>query len=450
MDETEGRMARLSDNLDCIIDSDGQRVEYNDPRIVHIWTIGYGRLTLRMIKKVYENSGRKYRCFNATTVELMQYAKKVCSGRECVPMTAMVGAALKDIHDNREAGEISIYICLDQEGPCQNGAWPAVWETFDKRLSLKNVISGIQPNQNNKYLGLGGEHTNTTNKCILLGDLFEEAENTLKCLAVDKDSAMKTFETEFDRFLKCFSQGDKAIEPALNEWAAKMAQLPLRDSIEETPKVLIFGGLNLLFVHYPATDYFIEQGIIPKVVDFTEGSCWLESENLVRYGFKNGLVTPGEQFAASPGKGDRKEAVKARKARFGIFLIDSMHKKFRKIMEKSGLMFDEHIPFSELAEEGHKYVSYNGFTESSTTTGRYICTIKRELYDGLVNLGSFNCQPAMNSQAIIRPLANKNDMPYVAIDCEGPWISTNQKRLLETIAVQARRVRRRKNDLRSR
>ncbi len=55
-------------------------------------------------------------------------------------------------------------------------------------------------------------------------------------------------------------------------------------------------------------------------------------------------------------------------------------------------------------------------------------------------MGSFNCQPAMNSQAIIRPLANKCNIPYASIDCEGPWISTNQRRLLETIAVQAKRV----------
>ena len=53
----------------------------------------------------------------------------------------------------------------------------------------------------------------------------------------------------------------------------------------------------------------------------------------------------------------------------------------------------------------------------------------------------------MNSQPIIRPIANKSDIPYAALDCEGPWLSTNQLRLLETMAVQAKRERRRKNEL---
>jgi hypothetical protein len=51
----------------------------------------------------------------------------------------------------------------------------------------------------------------------------------------------------------------------------------------------------------------------------------------------------------------------------------------------------------------------------------------------------------MNSQAIIRPLSNAGDVPYAAIDVEGPWITTNHRRLLETIAVQARRIREEKN-----
>ena len=114
-------------------------------------------------------------------------------------------------------------------------------------------------------------------------------------------------------------------------------------------------------------------------------------------------------------------------------------------MKKSGLLFDPFIDFIDLFEEGNKFVSANSLSETPVITGRFLHSIKDGIYDGLINLGTFNCQPAMNSQAIIRPLANKSDIPYAAIDCEGPWISTNQRRLLETIAIQAIRVRKKKN-----
>jgi predicted nucleotide-binding protein (sugar kinase/HSP70/actin superfamily) len=285
------------------------------------------------------------------------------------------------------------------------------------------------------------------NQGVLLGDLFTEAQLTLKCLAQDRKSAMQTFDDEFNRFIECFKEGDKAIKPALSQWAEGMAAIPLSTPVEKTPKVLIFGGLNLLFVHEPVTDYFLKQGIIPKLVDFNEGACWIESEDIARFGFKRGLTNPEDQLANSPRIKDGPGALTARKSKIGLLFIDSVQKQYREIMQKSGLLFDEHIPFASLAAAGHKYVSYNAFTESSTTVGRYICSVESGLYDGLVNLGSFNCQPAMNSQAIIRPLANKNNIAYAALDCEGPWISTNQRRLLESIAVQAKRVKAEKDKM---
>ena len=110
-------------------------------------------------------------------------------------------------------------------------------------------------------------------------------------------------------------------------------------------------------------------------------------------------------------------------------------------MAASGILFDQHVPFADIMDAGHHYISYNGFTETPVATGRYVCSLKNGRYDGYVNLGSFNCQPAMNSQAIVRPISNASDKPYVALDCEGPWISANQRRRLETVAIQAKRIR---------
>ncbi len=441
-----GRQARLSETLDYIVDRDGERVEYDDPRIVHVWTTPHSPYSLRMIEKVYENRTPGFRGVGRTRPETMQHARRLCSGRECVPMTATAGATLEDIDTRRGKDEITLYFTLDQEGPCQNGAWPLVWETIGKRLDLGNVICGIWPYAKNNYLGLGNDYNLLINGCLFLGDMFDEARNALLCLARDKVSALRTFEESFVTFLARFGEdGDKALDPALEEWAEKMSGIPLLGTPEETPKVLIIGGLNLLFVHDPVTDYLLEQGILPKLVPYSESLCWLAAETVVRHGFRHGLITPKEQFAHKPPKANREEALAFRQSRFNVTLVTSVERRFRNIMDASGLMFDEPIPFLDIAEGGHPHASHIGVTETTVTTGRFVCSVERGLYDGVVNLGSFNCQPAMNAQAIIRPLANQADMPYVAIDCEGPWLSTSQLRLLETLAVQARRARDKKN-----
>jgi len=448
MDRPNVRPAQLSESLDYIIDSDGQKVAFDDPRVVHIGAIDGSRYTKRLTAKLYEKKHRKLRTIDTTSVETMQFARKMCSGRECVPMTAMAGAVLNDLNNNRTENEVSVYFTLDQNGPCQNGAWPVVWECIGKRLNIKNAIYGVWPNTANQRLGLGEGIVKDFIKCYILGDFFSEAENALNVVARDKNNALEIFETEFNRFADCFLENDKAVKPALKNWATKTAEIRLTSSVKKIPKVLIFGGLNLQFVHYPLTDYFIDQGIIPKVVDAAEGMLWLASETIIRNGFKIGLIDPEKQFSISIllfsllfGTGNKEDAKKSLKDRIGMLLADMYLKQYRKIMEKSGLMFDKHIPFKNLAAAGHMYVTYNGFTETAVTVGRYITAIENDCYDGMINVGSFNCQPAMNSQAIIRPLANKNDMPYAAIDCEGPWLSANQRRLLEAVAVQAKRVK---------
>ena len=360
-------------------------------------------------------------------------------------MTATVGATLQDLQNHRGEDEITIYYCLDQHGPCQNGAWPVVWETFGRRLDLRNVIFGVWPSAENNYLGLANDHNLASNACLFLGDLFEEARNTLQCLACDSEAALSRFEKAFRLFTARFTQDNNSLEPALEEWAGMMTGIPLTADVAETPKVLVIGGLNLLFVHDPVSDYFLGQGVLPKVVPYSEGLCWLAAENMVRYGFEQGLITPEEQFSQSLRGKDKKKVLKARQARYSVVLVNSAEKRFRAILERTGLLFDLHTSFREVAEEGHKLASLMGFTETTVTAGRYLCTVKAGHYDGIVNLGSFNCQPAMNAQAVIRPVANTGEIPYVALDCEGPWISTNQQRLLETLAVQAARVRKRKN-----
>jgi len=436
--------ARLSPERDCILDSRGEPVPYDDPRVVHVWTGNHGEPALRMVRRIYEECGRTLRITRRADARVMQEARRFCSGRECIPMTATVGAVLWDIRNHRDPKEVTLYYSLDQEGPCQNGAWPLVWETINRRVGLPDIVMGVWPGQGNGCLGLGGAFNLAASGALFLGDLFEEARNTLLFLAREPDDALRRFDQALAGFVALFPMEGEALERALGEWADGVAGIPLRAALEDTPRVLIIGGLNLLFVHDPVEAAFIEQGILPKVVPYSEGMCWLASEPLLRYGLKHGLVLPAEQYARPPRSDNRQEMVRARQSKYGVALIDAFEKRCREVMSRSGLLFDEHIPFTRIVEQGHRYATHNGFTETSVTVGRYLCAVETGRFDGIVNLGSFNCQPAMNAQAVIRPLANAGRTPYAALDCEGPWISTAQRRLLETLAVQARRVRKEK------
>lgn len=446
--ETGFRPARLAEGKGHIIDSAGNRVELTDPRVVHVYVTDNHSYTQQLILKTYRQYGVKCRVADHTSAETMKQARLLCSGRECVPCVSVIGSTLSDILNNREPDEITFYISLDQEGPCQNGAWPVMWESFCRRLEVKNTIFGLQPGPENKNLGLPRDHLMRSSIWYVVGSLLSEAETSLMVAASDVSSALQIFEDAARPILETVRTKRKIFESAIKDWADRMASVPLKAPINEFPKVLIFGGLNLYFVHYPVTDFFIRRGIIPKVVDYAEGTAWLLSEPMIRYGLKQGIMSPAEQFALIPdgnsGKVDP-EAKTAAKSIESVKYIDQLEERYKKMMGPSGLIFDPHLAYQEILEAGHDYVSANPFTETTTTVGRYVLAVRSGIYDGLINLGSFNCQPAMNAQSVIRPLANKSDVPYAALDVEGPQITTNQQRLLEAIAVQAARLKRQKN-----
>jgi predicted nucleotide-binding protein (sugar kinase/HSP70/actin superfamily) len=447
------KQARFSKDFKYILDSDSQKVELDDPRIVFVNTCARNTYGKRLVIDLYEKYNRRIRISEDTDYKILQYGKKICSGRECVVTVAVVGSVLKDINENRADNEITIYLApIDQHGPCQNGAWPVLWNSFAKRLNLKNIIYNAAPKYSNNYLGLNQDLVAFENINFIIGHALTEARNALQCVAEEKAMALNKFEDLTNILFKNIKEGKKTLNTGLIQWAKEIAKIPLSATVEETTKVLIFGGINLLFDHYPIENFFLDKGIIVKVVDIAEFLSLLLAESTIRFGFKKGIFTPKEQFEENSldfselNEVDRREARRVRRTQNTINFLNSQCKSYRKIIGKSGLLFDSHVDIVELLEEGNKYVSSNSFTETPAITGRFMQSVKEGTYDGLINLGTFNCQPAMNSQAIIRPLANKSDIPYAAIDCEGPWISTNQRRLLETIAIQAKRIREKKNN----
>ena len=446
------KQARFSEDHKFIIDSDGQKIDFKNPRIVYVDPEPRNPYGRRLVINLFKKNNRNIRISKETDNSILQYAKKICSGRECLASVAIAGAVLKDIEEYRKEEEITIYRTpMDNQGPCQNGAWPLLWETFSKRLNIKNAIFSAFPKYTNNYLGLNRDLLAWENINFILGQYLIEARNALQCVAENKVIALEKFEDLTSDFIDNVKDGKKTLNIGLIKWAKEVKKIALKVSVEETPKVLIFGGLNLMFDHYPIEDFFLEKGIIVKVVDIVEGMSMILAESTIRFGFEKGLLNPKEQFNEQlldiPNlKGDdQKKFQKSKRSKNALNFLNSQCKIFRRIMRKSGMLFDPYVDFIDLFEEGNKHVTSNNISETSIIVGRFMHSINEELYDGLINLGTFNCQPAMNSQAIIRPLANKYEIPYAAIDCEGPWISTNQRRLLEAIAVQAKRVRDKKN-----
>lgn len=336
--------ARIADSGRYIIDSEGRRVEYDDPRVVHAYVIDNSPYAKRMMAAVFERSGRKYRSAGKTDAEIMQLAKELCSGRECVPATAIVGHTLRDIYENRSDDEITLYFSLNQEGPCQNGAWPVLWDVFRQRLDARNAIFLPENSPKSRYLGLPISHRMWLGRAIIVGHYLDEAENALRVLARDVGPAMQAYSTEAGRLVESITKDNwRGFADSLRKWAKNVSRIPIRGTVAGAPKALIFGGLNLLFVHYPITDFFIGQRVIPKAVDMAESIQWLQSESMIRWGFRQGLTHPRQQFSLANilytvlvRRKHTGEAKVVLSDTVSMMYMDHYRRRYRNIMAKSG------------------------------------------------------------------------------------------------------------------
>lgn len=447
MRETDDKAPKFADNFKYIIDSDGKKIHFNDPKLVHIWAFDDVPYFSEMLQNILGKRGWRYRCSERITHKSMQDAKKICSGKECLACLGFARAFYHDLTQKRGKDEFSMYYYFDLAGPCQNAAWPDMWKIFARRLGVKNALFQAFPGVTNNFLGQGNWFGYEISAATILSDLFHEAENTLKCLAKNREEAIATFKTETAKVVASMKYGLLLVEPSLILWAYRVSKIPLRASVAEVPKVLIFGAPEVEMIHYPVTEYFLNQGIIPKAQDLSSFAFRFAGELFFRNAFRRGTILLKNQVKILPfafsflnPRIKLKKKIKAATAYGAALSVDYQRKRYHWITKRSGLLLSDKCPsLINISLKANEVVSANTITETYPAVGEYMLNSDSGVYDGMMHVCTVNCQPALNAQAIIRAMAGEKEIPYAAIDMEGPWISAGQTKILEAMTVQAKR-----------
>jgi len=423
-----------------IITEEGEILGFDDERVVHVLLADTPAISTQLFISLYSRMGWKVKQTHMMDAKILQAARKVCSGRECLPFLAMVGKLVLYL-ENRDPNEVTLFHMLEQEGPCQIGNWFDASHVIFQRMGVKNTFT-VWPRIENNYLGGGEIVALSVTAACSLGDLLSEARSALTCLAKDPGDALEKLDEIEKRLIRIAERGIPAIELALPKIAKELREIPLAERIENHPKVLLFSGVNRIFVDKPVQRYFEEHGILSKTGDLGEFLCFYETEPIVRRGFAVGSLSPDDQFALktlikgairNPTSQPRFQALRAA---LHVFIIETLDHHWRSILAKSGLIFSPDIHYRELIRNGHQQVSINGWTEAPCTAGRYLTSLEEGAFDGYVNIGAFNCTPASNATAVTHDAAIKSGLPYAVIEADGAGITASQVRQLESIAAQ--------------
>ena len=340
--------------------------------------------------------------------------------------------------EERDPGEVTVFHLLEQEGPCQIGNWFDAVDLICRHLGAFPAWPRIE----NNYLGGGEPVAVALAAAAVLGDLFGEVRSALTCLAREPQEALAELARMENRLVDAASRGVLAAEMELRRIARDLSRIPLTGRVEDSPKVLLFSGINRIFVDKPVSAFFEERDILCKTGDVGEFLCFYEPEPVVRRGFALGCTAPDDHFrTATLLKGlfrnpTRQPRLQALRASLHVAAIEQLDHRWRRVVATSGLLFAPDIHYRELLQLGHSQVSVNSWTEAPCTAGRYLLSLGEGEFDGFVNIGAFNCTPASNATAVTHHAAVSSSAPYAVIESDGANITASQLRQLETVAAQ--------------
>ena len=331
-------------------------------------------------------------------------------------------------------------------GARQIGGWYDAAPIIFERLGEANAVVAW-PTAKNNFLGKGDRLGALKVAAYVLSDVLQEMRSTLRCLAKDRRAALALLDESERRLVAVSQSGLLTTERELRRAVKRLASVPLRAPLERSARLLLFGGVNRIFLDGPVKDFFEERGILTKTTEMSEFMCFLQAEDIVRLGFSHGYLAPGDQCSMSVllsellTDHDRTAARRALAARVRIGFIELLDQRWSRIASESGLLFSPYVRFADVEREGHKRISLNGYTEAPMTIGRYAALLRSGAFDGYVNIGAFNCAPANTASAVIHALSLRTDTPYAVIESDGDCMTSGQLRQLETVAVQCRRRR---------
>lgn len=437
--ERRGRID-YSGRKPLIITEAGEMLGFDDPRVKHVLLADTPAITSRLFVSLYSRQGWRAVTTPYTDATILQAARRVCSGRECLPFLSMMGKAVLYLQ-TRAPGEVTLFHLLEQEGPCQIGNWFDAAALIFRRLGARDAYP-VWPRMRNNYLGGGEQVALAVGAACILGDLLGEARSSLRCLAQDPVVALAALDEIEDRVAAAARRGLVAAELELRRARRELARIPLRGRVADAPKVLLFSGVNRIFVDKQVREYLEARGILAKTGDLGEFLCLYETEPVVRCGLALGYTDPKDQFSPRPlvsgllRRGGRRLAVPAARAGLHVALLEWLDHRWRAVLAPSGLIFGPDIRYRQMMRVGHRRVSCNGWTEAPFTAGRYLLSLEEGVYDGYVNVGAFNCTPASIATAATHGPAMASDLPYAVIEADGAAITASQLRQLEAVAAQ--------------
>ncbi|MBW2406381.1 MAG: activase [Deltaproteobacteria bacterium] len=434
---------KLEKGIPKVITSSGKTLPMIHPR-VKLLIPSMGKLTTESLAAVFRGLGYNAIAHPPSNETILKLGRANTSCKECLPLILTTGTLLNFIYNERKEGDILVYFMLTGSGPCRFGQYRIFMEDLVKKQEIPDVAL-FSLTSENSYAGLGNDFHLKAWCGVIVSDTMEDIRSMLLANAVDVESAIGIFNTQWDLIIDKFEKGDYSqLEKQLIQTAKHIRKIPLKHPPEAVPTISVVGEIFVrrdeLSRQY-LTERLAEKGfatICSPIAEWALYSDYLVDKGLVDYdmSFREKL-----SFLL-------KKIYMARYSR-----------RIKSILEGTGLVQAEPLNIKSIINNASPHVSLNLAGEAILTVGSALTDIASHTC-GVIAIGPFGCMPNRLAEALLNEamtnegklatdpnnkrlqslLTNLDDLPFLAIESDGSPFPQLITAKLESFCLRAKRL----------
>ncbi len=367
----------------------------------------------------------------------LQMARSYMSGKECLPSQLVLGATLSYFaSEEYDKDQTYLLFVPTTQGPCRTGQYYVFYENLFRDLEIDNVVL-ITLDSDNSYAELGPKFTRNAWWGLIIADYMKDIETSLRTCAVNPRTAIAQYDELWKGLIEIAEKDISVVIPELKRIGSEIAKIPLKQKMEDTPKVLVVGEIYVRRDDFAVDELvrlFSKRGIIAKVSGISE---WLYYCDHTRrhdlrkqYNLNSAIKKPFSKAF--------RELV--------VWKIEAMWKHNVEKKVKNALAVTNLIPttphdMDAIIENAEKhFVNQDLYSEISISSG-VSATALEDDYSGVVNISPFACLIGRVIEGLITPWARDNGYPVMSLEVDGDFLPPNLINKLDIFMTNVLRLR---------
>ena len=400
-----------------------------------------GRLSTELLASSVRGIGINAEAMPLPDVYTLQTARSYMSGKECLPSQLVLGSALKYFQsDKYRKDEIYLLFVPTTTGPCRTGQYFIFYENLFRDMRLENVVV-VTLDSENSYNELGPDFSKNAWWGLVIADFMKDIETSLRTCSVDPAAAIAKYDELWHSLMEITEKDIKQIIPALKKIASEIKKIPLKQKVEDTPKVLVVGEIYVRRDDF-AVDELVRlmsrKGIIAKVSGITE---WIYYTDFMR---KHEIL---KKYNLLPWY---KKIFSKELRELALWKIEEIWKHSVEKKIKSALSGAELIPttphnMKEIMGNANKHFVTNELDSEISISSGVASTAMMYDYSGIVNISPFACLIGRVIEGLITPWSRDRDYPVISIEIDGSVLPPNIVSKLDIFMLNVLRFRQNPN-----